>query len=391
MLTDGKNAVGGRCSYVGFEDQDDSPALIFRSLNVEELAMEYYYSGRLPENQDPNEVRGGWVGWHDEGGKLRTLFRILASYVVLGSDWGCSALGLDILENATIHLTPYQGAPFDLHVGAELGGTQDQSRRGFYQRRRNVIDAFLSRLHEMSPTQVSELVYQSIHRRWQYSKEMHQADPTLAQDVQQTHTLCATAAGFGGKMLAALCRCLFFDYRHYSGGLPDLTLCRAIYERDDSCAEESLVDLGTWIGEGFSPDHQAERDGKSAARMLEDQDDEFLGCSKNGDSGRRNPRGSRSGVTRTIDGKSVDTTTHERVQMPEPLLFQHAGRRIRAECMLVEVKSQNDRLDARQEDWLNILDVHGNVRVCKFGAKINGAEKTPKPSSREQTIVDELK
>ena len=377
MFTDGKNAVGGRCSYVGFEDNEDSPAWNFRSLNVEELALEYYNTGRLPEVQEVNTVRGGWIGWHDEGGKLRTLFRILASCAVLGSDWGCMASDLDYIDNATIYLTPYQGAPFDLHVGAELGGPHDQSRRGLYQLRCQAIDTFLSRLLEMSPEQVSEIVYSSIHARWVFAKECCKADPTLALDIQQTRTLCAMAAGFGGKMLATLCRCLFFDYRHYSGGLPDLTLCRALYESDDSYPEEELVDLGTWIGEGFSADQQAEEDGKSATRMLEDQDEEFLGCSKVGDSGRRNGRLGVSAGTRGPGRKLADTMVKEQQQMPEPLVFHCNGRRIRVECMLVEVKSQNDRLDSRQEDWLNVLDKHGNVRVCKFTSTKHSDQTIP--------------
>ena len=365
MLSDVKNAIGGRCSYIGFEDNEDSPSWNFRSLNVEELALEYYNSGRLPELQELKTLRGGWIGWHDEGGKLRTLFRILASCVVLGSDWGCTTSDLDWIDSATIYLTPFQAAPFDLHVGAELGGPHDESRRGLYQLRYKVIDKFLTRLHKMSPEELSEIVYTSIQARWVYAKEFCQADPTLSLDIPQTRTLCAMAAGLGGKMLATLCRCLFFDYRHYSGGLPDLTLCRAIYESDDSNPEETLVDLGTWIGEGFSADQQVEKDGKTTARMLEDQDEQFLGCSKVGDSGRRNARISVSGGTRGPGSKLTDMT-EEQLQMSEPLVFQRNGRRIRVECMLVEVKSQNDRLDSRQEDWLNVLDKYGNVRVCQF-------------------------
>ena len=57
--------------------------------------------------------------------------------------------------------------------------------------------------------------------------------------------------------------------------------------------------------------------------------------------------------------------------MPEKLSLSHNSRVVKVECMFVEVKSQNDRLDARQEDWLNILDRFGNARVCKF-------EKAPK-------------
>jgi hypothetical protein len=37
---------------------------------------------------------------------------------------------------------------------------------------------------------------------------------------------------------------------------------------------------------------------------------------------------------------------------------------------MVEVKSSNDRLDPRQEDWLNVIDRHGRARVCKFTGRI---------------------
>jgi hypothetical protein len=57
------------------------------------------------------------------------------------------------------------------------------------------------------------------------------------------------------------------------------------------------------------------------------------------------------------------------LKLPDRLVFCHNGRVVRVECMLVEVKSHNDRLDPRQEDWLNVLDRFGNVRVCKFTAK----------------------
>ena len=36
------------------------------------------------------------------------------------------------------------------------------------------------------------------------------------------------------------------------------------------------------------------------------------------------------------------------------------------QCLFVEVKSASDKLDERQEDWLNILDKEGCARVCKF-------------------------
>mmetsp|Transcript_1828 Transcript_1828/g.2698 ORF Transcript_1828/g.2698 Transcript_1828/m.2698 type:complete len:90 (+) Transcript_1828:163-432(+) len=54
--------------------------------------------------------------------------------------------------------------------------------------------------------------------------------------------------------------------------------------------------------------------------------------------------------------------------LPPKLSLDHNGRKIKVQCMFVEVKSANDRLDGRQEDWLNVLDRHGSARVCKFGS-----------------------
>ena len=92
--------IGKRCSYVGFEDNvvdvaDPS------SLNVEELAMQYYATGRLPVSEPEDLQGGGWSGWHDEGGLLRALFRIICAHPILGMDSGCgkeSGNALDSLD-----------------------------------------------------------------------------------------------------------------------------------------------------------------------------------------------------------------------------------------------------------------------------------------------------
>ena len=54
---------------------------------------------------------------------------------------------------------------------------------------------------------------------------------------------------------------------------------------------------------------------------------------------------------------------------PAKLQLVHNEEPVAVDCMFVEVKSENDRLDARQEDWLNIIDVFADARVCKFGSK----------------------
>jgi VRR-NUC domain len=382
------NAVGGRCAYIGFEE-DEQNSLYVGSLNVEQLAMEYYYHGKLPLSDtqtdgDPS-TKGGWIGYHDEGGSVRALFRILS----------CELLGMDHASTPkkqpgpadamTIHLTPYQGSPFDLHVGAELITGRCV---GIYQRQKEQIESFLLRISSLDASGISDLVFDSIKRRLDYARISNHMDRTLERDVTQARTLSMLAAGFGGKMLASVFRCLLFDYRHYSGGFPDLTLFRALY-----IDTGELVNLGEWVGEKFTNEYQASLQAAQAAQILGDE--EFLGCSKIGDSGGRSTNrfnrspGRSSGPSLANQNLGDDGPVKE-FAMPDRLGFQHAGQAIQVECMCVEVKSQNDRLDPRQEDWLNILSQHGNARVCKFEkpkklkGKIKGDMKSE--NSRSQPI-----
>jgi hypothetical protein len=370
-----RNSVGGRCAFVGFEVDDDI-SIHTRSLNVEELAKEFYSLGKLPESNDFSLTwaKGGWVGYHDEGGKIRALFNILSS-TTLGMDWTHNTI--DDSRVPTIHLTPYQGSPFDLHV-AEGNGTASEGC-GIYVRRKAAIDSFLDELASLlNEEEVSDLVYDNIKKRLEYLKSINHVDASLECEVEQVRTLSMLAAGFGGKMLSAVFRCLFFDYRHYSGGLPDLLLVRALY-RDTG----DLVDLGDWVGETFSAEYQAALKAGEALQILGDKDDEFLGCSKVGDSGGR---ASNRFNQRPVHRKTSDSSTGSQLKdlrMPESLKFEHNGQKVRVECMCVEVKSQNDRLDPRQEDWLNILDRFGNARVCKF-VKATVKPENSKPKRQEK-------
>jgi hypothetical protein len=382
-MANDRDSNGGRCSFVGFEQ--DEHAVRTGSLNVEELAKEYYHQGRLPEN-DEFPTKGGWIGYHDEGGKIRILFRILSS-ATLGMDWNSTKNEVfSSSEASTIHLTPYQGAPFDLHVGAEHVDSSEVGCRGIYIRRKSFIEDFLGNLSILDGEDISTLVYECINKRVQHANSLHRPDLMLESDLKQARTLSMLAVGFGGKMLASIFRCFFFDYRHYSGGLPDLLLVRALYtttsitDDQSTCTSDQttgeLVDLGEWVGEEFSSEHQEAIKAKQVARIFMDTDGDFLGCSKVGDSGgrvtNRFHQSSRTRNTNKEEHPSNDESPPKiPYSMPEKLCLSHNSRQIRAECMFVEVKSQNDRLDARQEDWLNILDQHGNARVCKF-------EKPPK-------------
>ena len=389
----GDAMAGGRCSFIGHEeDKEGGIPGVAKSLNVEQLAMEFYSSGRLPAPMDVDDsakadsIQGGWVGWHDEGGLVRALFRVL-SFEILGMDWGCQHGNTDhfsLGEESTIHLSPYQGAPHDLHVGYELAdpvqaGKNDRGvlpNRGFFRRRQKCVQAFLRKLEGSSRQQMSDFVYNSVKARHIFmSSRTPRKDPSLAKDILQCRTLSMLAAGFGGEMVAAIFRCYFFDYRFYSGGLPDLLLVRAKF-----ASTTTLVDLGDWIGEAFDAKYLAELEAHERASLLGDRDDDFLGCSKVGDSGGGgNSRNRTSSRSRPQPSKSACAVAPSIPGLPDRLELSHNGSPVDVECMFVEVKSLNDRLDARQEDWLNVLSKFGNARVCKFGdgkPKKNGKGKS---------------
>ena len=283
-------------------------------------------------------------------------------------DWGCGSFPTnndEIKDNTTIFLSPYQDAPFDLHVGFEIQEveTTDEKNlvpsRGFYYRRRHKIDKLLERLCCVDDQTLCDLVHSSVLSRLAFNITTKRKDPFIERDCAKLRTLSLIAVGCGGQQLASIIRCLCYDYRHYSGGLPDLLLVRARYKDDGGMMSDTFVDLDDWVGENSFPNdvNDARR-----ASILIDRDDEYLGCSKVGDAGRSSAK--------ILSSTSAPTNKTSRLlskdMVGERLELQHNARAVTVECMLVEVKSSNDRLDPRQEDWLNILDKHGNARVCKF-------------------------
>ena len=352
-----------RCSYISNEESDEVHYI--RSLNVEELAIEEYAAGRLPidtNDEIHKQHRGGWKGWHCEGVHVRVLFRILCSDVLLGHCCNDKAV-----ENRTIFLNPYQVAPLDLHVahGVVHDMQSSKSVRGFYERRRKEIEAFLTKLEDMSPQDLCDLVFHSISSRIETAKKLGTRflkDQRLCKDAQQVKTLSMLAAGFGGKVLASMFRLLSFDYRHYGAGLPDLLLVRAFTKDKEPCNSGSdkeidtmkLLNLSDWVGEVF------QKSPTNTSGILDDIDEEFLGGSlseKQGVSSTTNNRKSNNSKAITLNDI-----------ISEKLLLTYNDAPVMVECMFVEVKSQSDKLDGRQEDWLNILDRYGSARVCKFNS-----------------------
>jgi VRR-NUC domain len=280
-------------------------------------------------------------------------------------DWGC---GVELTRqnfavNSTVYLTPYQDAPFDLHVGFELIGctmsttdTTIAKTRGIYHRHQSRIADFLQKLCDLSQQELSNLVYDSISNRLHFMILRKRKDPFIVQDIAKSRLLSLIAAGCGGRLLASIFRCLLFDYRHYSGGLPDLLLVRARHLESHS----SEMYLEEWVSQIAN----SGLDDKS--NILFDKDDEFLGCKKVADS-----RGRQSIALGQFSNSVASTLKHpannlSSEMLNEKMLLEESGRNVVVECMMVEVKSSNDRLDPRQEDWLNVMDQHGNARVCKF-------------------------
>jgi hypothetical protein len=354
-LSSDTSTAGKRCSFVGWEDVNGDVAEPMRSLNVEELALAEYNQGRLPADGSLTSggVSGGFVGWHCEGSHIRAIFRILCLDDLLGQS----------PNNDDIFLSPYQSSPYDLHVGmqsvkrssSQIGVSSLTPARGFFERRHDTIEQFLHRLAHLDPQSICDSIYNAIQKRWQQHKDLHSIvkDESLQSDVAELRSLSCVAAGLGGKTLASIFRSMCFDYRHYCGGLPDLLLIRARFVKTRD-SPTSLVDLGEWIGESFSKENIEQGSIQAGLNML--RDDEFLGCSKNGDS---------VGTQRNSSRKS--TPIEPITVMPRKLSLRHSEKDVVVDTVLVEVKSANDRLDARQEDWLNILGTNG--RVCKFESK----------------------
>lgn len=355
-----ESAAGKRCAFVGWEmhDEDGETMEAHRSLNVEELAMEEYHHGRLP--RDTEEVKGQWVGWHDEGAHVRALFRIICLQHDLIEHRPPE--GVNLNEQMTVILTPYQNSPHDLHVG-HFQTAAGFRVRGFYERRRAAIEEFLSRLTNCDAGGISKIVYDAVKKRWDshVDDRSRLKDPRLVKDVTELKTLSMIASALGPVALSRIFRTLCFDYRHWSGGLPDLFLVRA-YDCEspigDSISSSPFIQLADWIGEGFSQSRIDEKNLRFQTSMLSDRDDEFLGQPKSADgfpSQQQNPRRKNNSIA------SIQLPS-----FPDMLEFVHEERRVRADCMFVEVKSANDRLSERQEDWLSILESSTNARVCKF-------------------------
>jgi hypothetical protein len=397
-LTDATTAARGtRTAFVNYEDNDSEGKEVSqsRSMNVEEYAKDLYKTGRLPVSGDDECGGGGWEGWADDEGRvLRTLFRIICGAPIFGADFGCQRMMATDPMRSSIFLTPYQQTPYDLHVAYQKFENRsnafsklDSRRNSFYQRRYSLIVALRERLSRLNGQELSDAVFDSVTSRLHYLHQAGRKDPVLDRDLAQIRTLSAVAVGYGGVQLAAAFTCLFFDYRTYAGGLPDLQLFRTV-QHDPETAAVKVLDA-SWIGEQFSAQYQEAANANQLRELFFGDDDEYLGCSK--DSSGRFVRKSSSGRGGALPRKCTVPSPND---IPPQLLLQHNGAPVQIQCLSVEVKSTNDVLSSRQVDWLNVLDQNGySARVCKFHASVaakaaakkrKGGDKTREQQQQQQ-------
>ena len=168
--------IGVKSTFWGYDDE---------MCSVEELALQHYAS----------EEGGGWVGVHDEGAVLRTLF-------------GLSLWPAIFADMPGVFQTQFQSAPLDLCTDA------------FYPSRRKLIEQLLARVKRA----------ESSLSKWGailgpvWEKHNGCCCAGVSWERVGLATLVRIAAGFGGNVLEMVFRRLAVDYKTWASGLPDLLL-----------------------------------------------------------------------------------------------------------------------------------------------------------------------
>ena len=183
-----RRGEAGKSLFVGWEDGDGLDRYN-RGMSVENLALEEYRLGNLPEENneaDKSLTGGGWVGWHNEGAYVHSLFKILCQKTIVSNKGARCSVAF---------LTPFHDNPIDLHTPK------------FYERRKVIIEEHFDRIEKMSGEEIIDMIFEN--------------DAALdGRHENMIRTLSAIAVGLGGRGLVCLFRALLYDYRHYSAGLP---------------------------------------------------------------------------------------------------------------------------------------------------------------------------
>jgi hypothetical protein len=332
--------VGVKSRFVGISEFEDS-------VGVEQLAMQHYsrplevVSGGRGGDQTEYVLGGGWSGMHSEGSQIHELFALLM--------WGVIFAPVpDVFQ------TPFQAAPLDLDCASyptahfadaaetrNLSGGGDRSSNamvlcacnGFYAARAQSIEARLAELRDLVPSELARQVADA----WLVNRgsAVRGLDWRLGKHTP-LGLLQAVASCIGGAVLAAMFRALAMDHRHFSAGLPDLLLIRALRPSGDSW---EVAETDSWLTPSI------------AVRL-----DPFV---------------ARSWRKRRVDeddlrGESSENVRDElaAVEDDEKPITLPPGWRF--EAQLVEVKGPSDTLSFLQRAWLVIIGAAGgHCRVCR--------------------------
>lgn len=275
-------------------------------------------------------------------------------------------------EDWTVFLTPYQAAPLDLHVGyfyttisheRKVNRKEKENHitvavRSFYERRRAIMETYFQELICMKEQDICQIIHEIIQERIVAFEENKGADISLSRDLDELRTLSMIACGLGGQRLAAIFRCLAFDYRHYSGGLPDLLLAKVTFVTSNAISKEdahgngkNLVPLNAWVGEAFQNFDLHLGRVSDLSKLLVDRDDEFLGCEKSSDAPKlTRPSQGRynSNKMNQLGNSRKDNQTQEEdnnvafqnaFHLAKPLTMTFQNKKVSVHCMFVEVSS----------------------------------------------------
>uniref|UniRef100_A0A7S3HLV0 Fanconi-associated nuclease n=1 Tax=Spumella elongata TaxID=89044 RepID=A0A7S3HLV0_9STRA len=163
---------------------------------------------------------GGWQGWHCEGSIFKTLFGLLmwdvlfACPICNNNSGSCSTStnhsNSPAASNASgycVFVTPFQDAPLDL------------GHRSFYRTRRVAIQKRIAQIASFStPQLIAEL---GVVYRKHYGENCRGVHWGVTLPLLQLMAVC-----MGSATVAAVCNALSVNYKHFTGGAPDLMLVR---------------------------------------------------------------------------------------------------------------------------------------------------------------------
>ena len=159
---------------------------------------------------------GGWQGWHCEGAIFHSLFGLLMWDILFtcpccprsDTDTQCSGSCSNCSSSScAVFVTPFQDAPLDL------------GHRAFFRTRQ---DAILSRIAEIAAYSTEQMLtgLGGTYRE-HYGETCRGVSWGMTLPLLQLVAVC-----MGSVTVAAVCRAMAVNFKHFNGGAPDLLLVR---------------------------------------------------------------------------------------------------------------------------------------------------------------------